>query len=234
MADPDDLNADGISGRVQVVTDPETGQSRLGRFTSRGGQALLSHQIAAALNTDMGVTTDVFPQLDGDPDSDSGPVEIDPIELSQLTRYIAALGVGASRDYDDPDVLLGQQLFVSCRCHDCHTPTLTTSSFHPAAELRSQTIHPYSDLLLHDMGPALADNLGEGRATGAEWRTPPLWNIGHTESVSGGEAYLHDGRARTLSEAILWHGGEGEAARESFRTMSAAERAALIRFLESL
>ncbi len=232
MADPDDLDGDGISGRVQVLTDPETGQSRLGRFTSKGGQARLSHQIAAALNTDMGVTTSVFPQLDGD--QNSGPVELDEVELFQLTRYVATLGVGASRDYDDPEVLLGQQLFDASRCNACHTPTLTTGEFHPAAELRGQTIHPYTDLLLHDLGPDLADTLGEGRATGTEWRTPPLWSIGHTAAVSGGEAYLHDGRARTLSEAILWHGGEAEPARESFRTMSAANRAALIKFLNSL
>jgi CxxC motif-containing protein (DUF1111 family) len=101
-------------------------------------------------------------------------------------------------------------------------------------ELRNQTIHPYTDLLLHDMGPGLADNMGEENATGAEWRTPPLWNIGLTSGVSGGEAYLHDGRARTLEEAILWHGGEGEASKQAFLGMSAADRAALVSFLKSL
>ena len=102
------------------------------------------------------------------------------------------------------------------------------------AELRNQTIHPYTDLLLHDMGPGLADNLGEGNATGSQWRTSPLWGIGLTAGVSGGEAYLHDGRARSLAEAILWHGGEAAASKETFRTMSASDRAALIAFLESL
>ena len=116
----------------------------------------------------------------------------------------------------------------------CHLPQLTTSPYHPLAELRSQQIRPYTDLLLHDMGAGLADNLGEQRASGGEWRTAPLWNIGLTAGVSGGEAYLHDGRARTLAEAILWHGGEGESAREAFRTMLAADRAALVRFLKSL
>jgi CxxC motif-containing protein (DUF1111 family) len=101
-------------------------------------------------------------------------------------------------------------------------------------ELRNQTIHPFTDLLLHDMGPGLADNLGEGAATGSEWRTPPLWSIGLTAGVSGGEAYLHDGRARSLEEAILWHSGEAEASKEAFRTMSSTDRAALIKFLKSL
>ena len=111
---------------------------------------------------------------------------------------------------------------------------LITSRYHPFAELRNQTIQPYTDLLLHDMGPGLADNMSEHAATGSEWRTPPLWSIGLTAGVSGGEAFLHDGRARNLEEAILWHDGEAVAAREAFRTMPAADRAALIRFLRSL
>jgi CxxC motif-containing protein (DUF1111 family) len=101
-------------------------------------------------------------------------------------------------------------------------------------ELRNQTIHPYTNLLLHDMGVELADNMGEGGASGSEWRTPPLWNIGLTEGVSGGESYLHDGRARTLEEAILWHGGEAESSKESFRNLSASERDNLVKFLKSL
>ena len=111
---------------------------------------------------------------------------------------------------------------------------MTTGPYHPLAELRNQSIQPYTDLLLHDMGAGLADNLGEHTASGSEWRTAPLWNIGLTAGVSGGEAYLHDGRARTLAEAILWHGGEGESAREAFRAMAAADRAAVVRFLKSL
>lgn len=111
---------------------------------------------------------------------------------------------------------------------------LTTSPHHPFAELRSQTIRPYTDLLLHDMGPGLADNMGEADATGSEWRTAPLWSIGLTAGVSGGEAYLHDGRARSLAEAILWHGGEAEASKEAFRMMPAGDRAALVQFLKSL
>ncbi len=232
LSDPGDANADGISGRVQTVLDPQTGQQRLGRFTHKGGRARVSHQIAAALNTDMGVTTSVFPVLDGE--TNSVAPELSATDLDLMTRYVALLGVGARRDLTNAQALQGEQLFASANCVKCHTPTLTTSAFHPMAELRNQIIHPYTDLLLHDMGPGLADNMGEDSATGSEWRTPPLWNIGFTAGVSGGEAYLHDGRARTLEEAILWHGGEAEASKEVFRTLSAADRAALIKFLKSL
>ena len=232
LADPGDANADGISGRLQTVLDPQTGQQRLGRFTYKGGKARISHQIAGALNTDMGVTTSVFPILDGE--TASGAPELADADLDQMMRYVALLGVGARRDLTDAQALQGEQLFASANCVKCHTPTLTTSAYHPLAELRSQTIHPYTDLLLHDMGAGLADNMGEGAAAGSEWRTPPLWSIGLTVGVSGGEAYLHDGRARSLEEAILWHGGEAEASKEIFRTLSAAQRAAVIKFLNSL
>jgi CxxC motif-containing protein (DUF1111 family) len=232
QADPDDSNADGISGRLRTVLDPETGDQRLGRFTSKGGKARLTHQIAAAFNTDMGVTTTIFPTLDGE--TTNGAPELSATDLDQLTRYISLLGVSARRELTNADALHGEQLFTSANCVQCHTPTLTTSPFHPLTELRSQTIHPYTDLLLHDMGPGLADNMGELDATGSEWRTPPLWSIGLTPGVSGGEAYLHDGRARTLEEAILWHDGEAAGAKETFRNMPAADRAALIQFLKSL
>jgi CxxC motif-containing protein (DUF1111 family) len=151
-----------------------------------------------------------------------------------MTRYVALLGIGARRDLSNPQAIRGAQVFASSQCVKCHTPDLTTGPHHPMAELRNQTIHPYTDMLLHDMGPGLADNMGEGGASGSEWRTPPLWGIGLTAGVSGGEAYLHDGRARTLEEAILWHGGEAEASKEAFRTLPSADRAALIKFLKSL
>jgi CxxC motif-containing protein (DUF1111 family) len=231
-ADPDDTNHDGISGRVQIVTDPETGQPRLGRFNYKGGKARLSHQIAGALNNDMGVTTPIFPVLDGD--TSSGTNELAAADLDKMTRYVALLGVAARRGLSDTQALQGEQLFASANCTKCHTPTAITGPFYPMTELRNQTIHPYTDLLLHDMGTGLADNMGEGVATGSEWRTPPLWSIGLTAGVSGGEAYLHDGRARSLEEAILWHGGEADGSKEAFRTMTAADRAALVQFLKSL
>jgi CxxC motif-containing protein (DUF1111 family) len=232
LADPSDSDHDGISGRMQTVTDPETGQPRMGRFNYKAGKARLSHQIAGALNNDMGVTTPIFPVLDGD--TSSGTNELAASDLDKMTRYVALLGVAARRDLTNAQALQGEQLFASASCVKCHTPTLTTSPYYPMTELRNQTIHPYTDLLLHDMGAGLADNMGEGIATGAQWRTPPLWSIGLTAGVSGGEAYLHDGRARSLEEAILWHSGEAEASKEAFRTMTASDRAALIKFLKSL
>ena len=232
MADEEDADSDGISGRFQKVTDPETGETRLGRFTGKGGQGRLKHQIAGALNTDMGVTTSVYPIPDGGTIPEAPEMSDD--DLDQLTRYISLLGVSARRNLESDQALRGEQLFNSVNCASCHVPQLQTGPFHPMTELRNQTIRPFTDLLLHDMGPGLADNMGEAGASGSEWRTPPLWNIGLTAGVSGGEAYLHDGRAQTLEEAILWHGGEAEASKESFRTMSAADRSALIAFLKSL
>ena len=232
LADPNDANQNGISGRVQKITDPENAQMRMGRFTAKGGKARVKHQIASALNTDMGVTTATFPVFDGE--TTVRAAELSSVELDEMTRYVALLGVGARRDLTNSQALQGQQLFNSASCSQCHVPTLVTSSYHPMTELRNQTIRPYTDLLLHDMGSGLADNMGEGIASGSEWRTPPLWSIGLTAGVSGGEAYLHDGRARTIEEAILWHGGEAESAKQSFLGMSSADRAALVRFIKSL
>tara|TARA_B110000116_G_C16535490_1_gene446279 strand:+ start:138 stop:680 length:543 start_codon:yes stop_codon:yes gene_type:complete len=180
----------------------------------------------------MGVTTNLFPTLDGT--SEPQPPEITAAQLAHLTRYIFTLGVNARRDIDHPVTVRGENLFTSAGCAKCHHTGFTTSPFHPLAELRSQTIRPYTDLLLHDMGAGLADNLGERQATGAEWRTAPLWGIGLTNGVSGGEAYLHDGRAQTLEEAILWHGGEGERSMQVFRKMPLADRKALLMFIKSL
>jgi len=222
----------GTGGRAATVMDPQSGQPRMGRFNYKAGKARLSHQIAGALNNDMGVTTSVFPALDGE--SASGTPELSDADLDRMTRYVALLGVSARRSLTNAQALHGEQLFATANCTRCHQPTLTTSAHHPFAELRNQIIHPYTDLLLHDMGPGLADNMGEGDATGSEWRTAPLWSIGLTAGVSGGEAYLHDGRAQTLEEAILWHDGDGAAAKEAFRNMSAAERADLVAFLKSL
>ncbi len=236
LADPEDENGDGISGRLHIVTDPETDSPRVGRFGWKATQPSVRAQVAAAFNTDMGVLTTVFPEADlGSQQSgaESGS-ELDEEHLVNLTTYISLLGVRAQRDLDDPLVIQGRVLFDSAKCSACHTPSFQTSPYHPHAELRDQTIQPYTDLLLHDMGPGLADNLAEGDAAGEEWRTPPLWGIGLTAGVSGGEAYLHDGRARTLEEAILWHDGEAAAAKAAYEAMSTEEKEALIAFLKSL
>jgi len=230
LAEANRKRDDGVRGRAQIVTD-ESGQPRLGRFGYKAGQPSVRHQIAGAFNSDMGVTTSVFHKLD---DGTDGKPELSDADLANITRYISTLGVSARRDLDDADAQHGEQLFAKANCTACHTPGFITSKHHPFAELRAQKIQPFTDLLLHDMGASLADNLGEHEATGAEWRTPPLWSIGLTAGVSGGEAYLHDGRARTLEEAILWHGGESEKSKEAFRTMAGADRRALVKFLKSL
>ncbi len=238
LADPTDANGDGISGRIRTVVDPETGKTRLGRFGWKASQARISHQVANALNADMGITTSIFTTPDcGTAQSGCGTagVKLSNADLANMVRYVSLLGVAARRDLKDAQALQGQALFSSAGCTGCHTTALTTSSLHPFAELRSQTIRPYTDLLLHDMGVGLADTLPEGGAKAEEWRTAPLWSIGLNPGVAGGlEAYLHDGRARNLSEAILWHGGEGEASKEAYRTMNTADRAALLKFIRSL
>jgi len=249
--DVNDADGDGISGKAQISQDPETGAKRLGRFGWKAGASSLRHQIAAALNTDMGVMTSVLPKpdcgsLEQGCGNDSGP-ELSDDHLQDLIKYISLLGVRARRDINDPNALHGEQLFDSLHCSTCHRTEMVTSKFHPFAELRNQTIHPYSDLLLHDMGPGLADNLGEREATGAEWRTTPLWGIGLSACVTGGvtgpfqkqtctpnHSYLHDGRARTIEEAILWHGGEGQKSKDAYAALPDADKAAILTFLNTL
>ncbi|WP_068544279.1 di-heme oxidoredictase family protein [Thalassotalea crassostreae] len=257
LADENDEFAPfGISGKAQKVIDPVTKQTRLGRFGWKAGTGSIKHQVAAALNTDMGVMTSVLPTPDcgatqkQNNECGSNTTELSDEHLENLVKYISLLGVRAQRNLDDAGVQNGKVLFNNIGCVDCHTDTLTTSEHHPLTELVGQTIHPYSDMLLHDMGEGLADNLGEGLATGAEWRTTPLWGIGLSACVTGGvinpiggqgnevcspvHSYLHDGRARTIDEAILWHGGESEASKVKYQQLSASDKEDLLSFLNSL
>lgn len=227
QADPDDQNHDGISGRPNWVKD-HSGKTRLGRFGLKANIADLLEQTAAAYLNDMGLGNPVFPD-------ESGKVEISQETLDAAVFYTQTLAVPARRNPRDPQVKQGEAVFAQMGCQSCHIPRFVTGNDHPIAALRNQEIHPYSDLLLHDMGKGLADGRPDGEASGQEWRTPPLWGIGLTRTVLGGEeAYLHDGRARTLEEAILWHGGEAEAAKEAFRTAPKDLREALLAFLRSL
>lgn len=258
LADPDDADGDGISGRVNKVNDPEdVGLTRLGRFGWKAATSSVRHQVAAALNTDLGVRTSVLPN----PDcglmqancGESSPLMSDK-NLENLVLYISTLGVRPQRVWktgvEDLQVLQGREHFRNIGCVGCHTETFQTSEFHPLAEVRNQTIHPYSDMLLHDMGEGLADTLGEGLASGSEWRTTPLWGLGLAACVTGGvinpsgaeggeictphHAYLHDGRARSIEEAILWHGGESQASNDAYQALSEGDQQLLLRFLESL
>ncbi len=237
MVDEGDGDGDGISGRPNWVYDDRSGAQVLGRFGLKANNPHLMQQTAGAYNQDMGITSPYFPH-----ESTAGQIQYDGIGddpeisqeiLDQTTFYVQTLAVPARRDLDDSQVLRGEALFAEANCSGCHTPTLQTGR-HEIASLAYQTIHPYSDMLLHDMGEALADNRPDFEADGREWRTPPLWGIGLTATVNGVPAYLHDGRARTLLEAVMFHGGEAEGAREAVRAMSREERSALVVFLKSL
>jgi len=247
-ADPDDADGDGISGRVQRVRDPASGEMRLGRFGWKAGEASIDAQNQGAFAGDVGISTPFVPAAGGDctaaqtacleaphgGDPQYAGLEA-PAEVTDLVLFYARhLAVPPRRDVGDPAVLRGKRLFYESGCTACHTPKFRTAADAEDPAFRDQLIWPYTDLLLHDMGEGLADHRPEGRASGREWRTPPLWGIGLTEVVSGHTFFLHDGRARDLTEAILWHGGEAEAAREAFRTMPPEDRAALLRFLNSL
>lgn len=241
-------HGDGISGRPNWVTDPRTGQRVLGRFNWKAGQPTVEHQSANAFSGDMGLSTPMFPSHFGDctPAQQAchdmphgaqphlGEHEVPARLMDFVTVYSQNLALPQRRDVDDPRVLAGKQLFYASNCIACHAPKYVTRRDAKRAEHRFQLIWPYTDLLLHDMGAGLADGQDEGDAGGREWRTPPLWGIGLTKTVNPNATWLHDGRARTLLEAILWHGGEAQAARDRVVDMSPEQRADLIRFLESL
>lgn len=238
-ADPDDADGDGISGRLAMS------DGAIGRFGWKAMAPTLEEQAATAFFNDMGLSTRLRPAAWGDcteaqrrcrtapHGDDDGRPEIADALLDLVVFYSANLAVPARRDVDDPRVLRGKALFYEARCTACHVPKFATSAEAAPAQ-RNQLIWPYSDFLLHDMGPDLADPNPTADRLGAEWRTAPLWGIGLTETVSGHTDLLHDGRARSLEEAILWHGGEARASRDAFVALSEDERAALIRFLESL
>ncbi len=246
-ADPEDADGDGISGKPQIVWSAEYDRPMLGRFGWKGGNPTVRQQSAEAFAGDIGISSPLVNRPHGDctsaqdacvsaphGDNDDRGFEIDAEGLDLVTFYSRNLAVPARRDIDDPTVLQGKQVFYDAGCTACHTPKYVTNRLNDQPEQSFQLIWPYTDLLLHDMGAGLADNRPEGRANGQEWKTPPLWGIGLTEQVNGHTQFLHDGRARSLLEAILWHGGEAQAARDHVVDLSAEDRNALIKFLESL
>lgn len=241
LADPDDEDEDGISGRPNYVWDKAREKMRLGRFGWKSNQPSLAQQTAGAFLGDMGLTSSVFeeqncpgPQRECAAAISGGAPEIEPNVLDQVTVYAHLLGVPARRELDDPQVRKGETLFRELGCASCHIETFDTGTLADFPELSEQRIHPYTDLLLHDMGEALADGRPDFAATGREWRTPPLWGIGLTQTVNRHERLLHDGRARGFAEAILWHGGEAETARDAFANARKSDREAVLAFLRSL
>ncbi|MDX1433377.1 MAG: di-heme oxidoredictase family protein, partial [Gammaproteobacteria bacterium] len=245
-ADADDADGDGISGRANRVWSNARQQVMLGRFGWKAGKASIADQSADAFAGDVGISSALAPDAWGDcteaqaecragphGDDDEG-VEIGAEAMHKVVFYSSHLAVPERRNVADPNVLRGKALFYRSGCIACHTPKHATRSDWPEESLAGQLIWPYTDLLLHDMGEGLADGRPEGDASGREWRTAPLWGIGLTETVNGHSYFLHDGRARNLLEAVLWHGGEAQAARDAVQAMRADDRQALLDFLESL
>ncbi|MEM9304333.1 MAG: di-heme oxidoredictase family protein [Pseudomonadota bacterium] len=222
--DPGDRDGDGISGTMVRVAERCRGTAAIGRMGWKGSHATLDAQIAAALENDMGVKPE-------NPCGERRRAEIDAAEFERLVAYVRQLGVPDRRPQPEPAMARGQSLFGTTGCSSCHVPALkTTASDTPA--LADQLIWPYSDLMLHDMGPALAD---PGNAPDAgEWRTPPLWGVGIAEKQLPQRGFLHDGRARSIEEAILWHGGEAEASRDRFTDLAERDRNALLGYVRSL
>ncbi|NOU50104.1 hypothetical protein HG263_06065 [Pseudoalteromonas sp. JBTF-M23] len=242
--DLEDLNGDGIKTQYNMVINAQTGQRQIGRFGFKGLHATLEQQVAGAFVNDIGITNLIFPEevctdvqlmcrkaASVDP---QGTLDI-PKKLHDLTVYMnKTLAVPKARDLTSERAQQGRTLFYQLRCNSCHTPTYKTRSDYPIAALQGQQIYPYSDFALHDMGAELADQGIENLASGNQWRTPPLWGVGLQKRVQGFEAYLHDGRARTLEEAILWHGGEALQIKQHFMTLSAKQRSAVIYFLKQI
>ena len=239
-ADPGDQNQDGISGKANWVRDIRNNKISLGRFGWKAGQPTLEQQNAAAFLGDIGITSELFPMPNcPSPQGEcagaisGGDPEVDPKILTRVTLYTQLIAVPKRRDFGDPEVVKGEEIFHRVNCQSCHRPSYVTGT-HDLAELSGQKIYPYTDLLLHDMGEGLADGRPEGEASGREWRTPPLWGIGLIPRVNRHTHLLHDGRARSVEEAILWHGGEAESAKKAFMALPAGDRGALLRFVNSL
>ncbi|HHF3230748.1 TPA: di-heme oxidoredictase family protein [Vibrio diabolicus] len=240
-ADAQDANKNGISGKVNKVWDIEKDDFSIGRFGWKAGQPTLMQQNAAAFNGDVGLTSHLFPnenctskQSICDDMPNGGKPEVSENILDFVEFYSQHLAVPIRRNMNDPSVKLGQKIFAASGCESCHKTSVKTAKRPELPALSEQLIHPYTDMLLHDMGEGLADNRPEYLANGREWRTAPLWGIGYTEEVNGHSYFLHDGRARNLMEAVLWHGGEAETAKQNVLALNKKERDALIAFLNSL
>ncbi len=239
-ADPQDSDGDGISGRANTVWSIADDALVQGRFGWKAGQPSVRQQSAKAFAGDMGLTstlvgsTDCTPVQKCDEMPNGGTTEVEDNVMDNVAFYSRNLAVPTRRDIETPEVRAGEQLFRELECANCHRPRLTTPQSGVAEQLADQTIWPYSDMLLHDMGDGLSDQRHEFEASGNEWRTPPLWGIGLAQTVNPATGFLHDGRARTLLEAVLWHGGEAQDSRDAVVALPTDQREALLRFLESL
>lgn len=241
-ADPYDANGDGISGRPNYVNAPAYFNPQswhqavngkfIGRFGKKAAAINLMHQTVNAYNQDMGITS-VYSPFDTYTGDEVDP-EVSTRALNDVVFYLQTLKAPVQRNSTDPDTKAGKNVFNNVGCNKCHTPEWKTGTTGIAA-LSNQTFYPYTDLLLHDMGQGLNDGYTEGIANPAEWRTPPLWGLGLSANSQGGQVFLlHDGRARSIEDAILLHGGEAQSSRNDYQNLSQAERQELKKFLESL
>jgi len=240
-ADEFDKNNDGISGKANYAFNHILNKNTLGRFGWKANQPTVRQQVAAAFVGDIGITSSLFPNEECAPNQqgckdayNEGEPELSTKILDRVTLYSAALAVPKRRNFDQPDVISGQVLFRQVGCNSCHMPKYVTGEIGEIPEFANETIYPYTDLLLHDMGTELADNRPDGLANGNEWRTPPLWGIGLIQTVNNHTFLLHDGRARGIEEAILWHGGEASQVIVSFKKLPKEERTHLVNFVKSL
>ena len=249
-ADPQDSNGDGISGVASYIEAPDYFQPKpwhipvngkyIGRFGRKAGAIDLTHQTVSAYFNDMGISSEFHPEdvyniQSGIFSGDNAPEpEVSLAELNQVVFYLQTLKVPPRRNAEDAAIQSGENIFLTTGCASCHRPEMKTQSS-PVIVLSEKTFYPYSDFLLHDLGTGLDDGYTEGSATTSEWRTTPLWGLGLSASTQGNTArYLHDGRAKTLTEAIHLHGGEGAKSRENFQNLTASDQELLLQFLESL
>ena len=236
--DINDTNNDGISGKLNYVHDAVSGLTKIGRFGWKGNTATVFEQCAGAYNGDMGITNALFNIETGFGQTNGSDGLADDPEVSQqtlenITLYIKTLAVPAPRNISNTNVRKGAQLFEQLECAKCHVPKQQTG-FSTITSLSHQTFYPYTDLLLHDMGNELADNRPDYLANGNEWKTRPLWGIGLSQVVNGHTQFLHDGRAKNITEAILWHGGEAQNSKNKFKQLSSNDRNNLLIFINSL
>jgi CxxC motif-containing protein (DUF1111 family) len=236
--DINDANGDGISGKANLVYDVVSGQTKVGKFGWKANTATILEQCAAAYNNDMGITSYLlsqetgYQQTNGNDGLGDDP-EITKEILEKVATYCKTLGVPAPRSLSSESVRKGAKIFERLECANCHTPK-QKSGYSPIVSISNQTFFPYSDMLLHDMGDDLADNRPDFIATGNEWKTRPLWGIGLTQVVNGHSNFLHDGRAKNITEAILWHGGEAKKSKDKFKQLSTKDRNDLLNFINSL
>lgn len=244
--DIDDLDNDGISGKYNRVPNVINALTEIGRFGFKAKQPNLHQQVAAAFRDDIGITNSSFTQescteiqIACTKASEYGGhsksnLEIPDNRLDLTVTFNELIGVPPARNLQNKTVKKGREIFYQLNCQQCHTPSYVTDEQYPVKALAKQTIWPYTDLALHDMGEGLADGVNEFDANGREWRTAPLWGIGLQKEKTGQQRFLHDGRARTISEAILWHGGEAESAKQAYSALNKQQRDALIRFIKAI